>query len=473
MISTNKIDEFLIDFSLLKEVPIDFCKKNRVLPVSIEDKNLKLICNKESDLHVFEEIKQYIDFNQVKKVNVSEVDMDHYMEMIYPQKLESIERLFSSKEVDGEILVDSVIVEAIKSNASDIHIIPKEGFFYIKYRIDGVLYSRYSFSKEKWNTVCIRIKVMSELDISETRISQDGSFEREFCNKKLDFRVSCHPVMFGESIVIRILNGSEQFFLGSIDYSEKNKQNMEKFIDIPDGLIIFTGPTGSGKTTSLYSILSSINHESNNIITLEDPIEFKIPFARQTDINKYPKMDYINGIKSILRQDPDVILIGEIRDEKTANMAIRAAMTGHKVFTTLHTTNIAGVVDRLMEFNIDKTLIFQYLKGIVAQRLVRKLCSCKTEVKNCYSGQLRKHIDCDYFFKSNGCEKCEGIGFSGRTVVAESVFLKPNDMQEFVNNKTLKKEIFESMCVDGIHKVKNGITSYEELKRCIDMSEYE
>ncbi len=469
------INSFFVEDDLLAFFPENFCVQNSLLPLSFKNGTLTIVSD-ESKFNLSEEISQYIKFDKLISKKCKKDAIVCRVRRLYQKSSLTIrETLSKNNSLDiGEDISDKILLDAFQKQASDIHFCPHANHVEIKYRVDGMLNEAFRFDKEKWSSVCVRVKVLSEMDIAETRVPQDGSFSKEIAGKKIDFRVSSHPTMHGENIVLRVLGNSKSLQLEDLNYSEHIIKDLNSFVDMPDGLVIFTGPVGSGKTTSLYSLLSCLDPHANNIVTLEDPIECSIPFVRQTDINKSPNMSFSLGIKSLLRQDPNVMLIGEVRDADTAHMVMRAAMTGHKVFTTLHTNNAIGVFDRLMEFGVEKTLLLQYLKGIVSQRLVRKLCSCKQLIPNDLPESVKEVVNSSFIFKEVGCEKCNHTGFKGRVVVAESLNMKRKTGNNVIfstnhNVKDLIPEDFKSSAMDGVDKIKTGETTYEELKRLIDI----
>ncbi|WP_246118479.1 GspE/PulE family protein [Candidatus Cytomitobacter indipagum] len=466
------MEDVFVEESLLSLFPENFCIKNKLLPLECSN-NVLFVVSEEDNKDLVEEISSYVKFDDIVFRVCKEGSIVFHIKKLYSKFNFSIDR--SQANDSGEYVCDKIIIDAFTKKASDIHFCPAKKSVFVKYRVDGILREVLEFEKEKWASVSVRIKILSDLDISETRIPQDGSFSKEISGKQIDFRVACHPTMHGENIVLRVLGNSKSINLNNLNYSGHIMEDINKFIETPDGLIIFTGPVGSGKTTSLYSILSRLDPKSNNIVTLEDPIESYIPFVRQTDINKSPNMSFASGIKSLLRQDPNVMLIGEIRDSDTAHMVMRAAMTGHKVFTTMHTNNAFGVFDRLVEFGIEKSLIFQYLKGIVSQRLVRKLCCCKVLAKNNIPDCIKYHSKgSSFIFEANGCAKCDYTGFDGRVVVAESLFVdgkrKTGNIMMKNNLSDIVPEDFCEISFDARKKIVSGETTLEEVSRSIDMS---
>jgi type II secretory ATPase GspE/PulE/Tfp pilus assembly ATPase PilB-like protein len=383
-------------------------------------------------------------------------------------------------------IVDSIIHKAINLSASDIHLQPNEKNLNVRYRIDGILHDQKPVSTEQANQILSRIKILSSLDISEKRIPQDGKFRAEVSlkskkanieegNKSLDFRVSTFPSTYGEKMVIRILDRSDNLLqLQSLGLDSQSMDTVNRIIQSQQGFFLATGPTGSGKTTTLYAFLLQLDHSKKNIVTMEDPVEYDLQGIMQSQVNPVAGFTFENGLRSLLRQDPDVIMIGEIRDKPTANIAIESSLTGHLVFSTLHTNDSTSVITRLLEMGIKPFLINAALSGAIAQRLIRKLCqNCKEET---VPTDVEKSLMEDYgmdskkIFKTNGCSECHNIGYKGRTGIFE-LFVIDDNIRQQINQKLPINEIrqlavkngMKSMLQDGIEKVQAGIVSIEEL----------
>lgn len=386
-------------------------------------------------------------------------------------------------------LVDSVLYKAIDLQASDIHLEPSSQQMRIRYRIDGILYNQKPVSCEQSLLALSRLKVLTSLDIAERRIPQDGKLIVNFCLdstnndvleiRKIDLRVSTFPTTYGEKMVVRILDQSQQnVSLDTLGCSEYVFDKVSKLIERPHGFFLVTGPTGSGKTTTLYSILSKLNKSERNIVTMEDPVEYHIDGITQSQINEKAGFTFEKGLRSLLRQDPDVEMVGEIRDKQTAQIAIESALTGHFVLSSLHTNDSVGAVTRLIDMGIEPFLITASLTGVLAQRLSRKLCSyCKESVA--LSDTEKKLIEkyqwkIKKLFKAKGCKKCLGLGYKGRVGIFELLLLNDNLrnlLLQKVSKETIKAQaISDGMSLlqdDGIEKVKNGIISLEEFLRVI------
>ncbi len=380
-------------------------------------------------------------------------------------------------------LVDAFIIDAVKQNASDIHFEPEEGYLRIRYRIDGVLRQIRSLHKKYWPAIAVRLKVMAKLNIAESRAPQDGHMSLKITGHPIDFRISVQPTLHGENIVLRILDRNKGIVpLDRLEITEDNRTLLKLMMARPEGIILVTGPTGSGKTTTLYSLLNDLNNETVNIMTLEDPVEYPINMIRQTSINASIKMDFANGIRSLMRQDPDIILVGEMRDQETAEMGFRAAMTGHQVYSTLHTNSALGSFPRLIDLGIPPEIISGNIIGIVAQRLVRRLCRyCREQnpPNDIEQLLLGNRVTPDtLIYKSKGCPSCGHSGFSGRIAIMEIVKMD-GDLDELIVRRATLREIeklardkgLQSLAEDGIHHVLAGDTTLDELSRVVDLTQ--
>ncbi|TVO62459.1 GspE/PulE family protein [Denitromonas ohlonensis] len=381
-------------------------------------------------------------------------------------------------------LIDALLANAVKRDASDIHFEPEAAFLRIRYRIDGLLRQVRSLHKSYWAAMAVRVKVMAGLNIAETRAPQDGRISLNISGRPVDFRVSVQPTIHGENIVLRVLDRHKGIVpLDGLGLSDAQLDLLKLMIARPEGLILVTGPTGSGKTTTLYSILSHINAEGVNIMTLEDPVEYPMGMIRQTSVSEAVKLDFADGIRAMLRQDPDIILVGEIRDTDTAKMAFRAAMTGHQVYSTLHTNSAIGAVARLMDVGISPELLAGNIIGIVAQRLVRKLCPHCREAYAPEAWESRlinqtQERGLPTLYRAKGCTRCEFQGYRGRTAIMELVRMD-SDMDDLVARRASIREIrnaarakgFRALAEDGIRRVLDGVTSLDELARVVDLTE--
>lgn len=406
-----------------------------------------------------------------------------------PQEMEYLVKQSSSlfqregtlgkKELDSAYsplvnLVEKIIHDGIRRGATDIHINPDLKGIRIRYRVDGVLHHSMFLPFELLNPIVSRFKIMGQLNIAESRIPQDGSAEFYYKKRKLDLRISTFPVVGGENVVVRVLDKAQvKVGLENLGFFDDDIEKLSDAIQLPFGMILVTGPTGSGKTTTLYSCLSMINTVSRNIITLEDPVEYHLPLARQCQINVKAGLTFASGLRSVLRQDPDVILVGEMRDSETAELAIRAALTGHLVFSTIHTNDAISSIARLMDIGIDPFLISSTLDSIIAQRLVRSLCDECKEVVPPFSPQYKKmgvSPTEHNLYKPKGCSACDESGFKGRSVIYEILKITPA-IREMINEKANLEEIRRKAIEEGfapmrevaIAKIKAGITTFDEV----------
>ncbi|PAS94739.1 MAG: secretion system protein E [Candidatus Dactylopiibacterium carminicum] len=392
--------------------------------------------------------------------------------------------LASNGQYDQPIvrLIDALMTDAVKRDASDIHFEPEAAFLRIRYRIDGILRQIRVLHKSCWAAMAVRIKVMAKLNIAETRAPQDGRISLTVRGYPVDFGVSSQPTLHGENIVLRILDRHKGIVpLEQLGLADPQLASLKAMIGRPEGIILFTGPTGSGKTTTLYSILNHINTEGINIMTLEDPVEYPMPSIRQTSVSEASKLDFANGIRAMMRQDPDVILVGEVRDAETAEMAFRAAMTGHQVYTTLHTSSAIGAIPRLLDLGIVPDILAGNIIGIVAQRLVRRLCpQCRCpRAPHPHEQKLIEQLAGWHgqpLFDAIGCPACDQQGYQGRLAIMELIRMDA-DLDELLAHRVTGRELlkaartkgFHSLAEDGVRRVLDGQTTLEELARVVDL----
>ncbi|HAN55565.1 MAG TPA: secretion system protein E [Betaproteobacteria bacterium] len=381
-------------------------------------------------------------------------------------------------------LVGSLLVDAVKRGASDIHFEPEQAFLRIRYRIDGVLEQVRSLHKSYWPGIAVRLKVISGMNIAENRAPQDGRLSLTLHGRPIDFRVSSQPTIHGENIVLRVLDREKSIIpLAQMNLPPETHASLQRMMARPEGILIITGPTGSGKTTTLYSLLTHLNDETVNIMTLEDPVEYPVTLMRQTSVNETLKLDFANGIRSIMRQDPDIILVGEIRDRDTAEMAFRAAMTGHQVFTTLHTNSALGAFPRLLDIGIVPDIMAGNIIGVVAQRLVRVLCpQCRAPYVPTDDEQKLlawQAAGKPPIYRAVGCPACAGKGYRGRMALMELLRMD-SDLDELVARRATQRDIlnaalergYRSLADDGIARVLEGVTSLSEVARVVDLTQH-
>lgn len=388
--------------------------------------------------------------------------------------------LFKKDEnADAVKAADGLIAKAAASGASDIHIEPGENNACVRMRIDGVLYKEAEMNKTLMQAVVSRVKVLAGMDIAEKRLPQDGSIKLELDGRNIDLRISSLPTILGEKIVIRILD-REKFALNldELNFTPENLALYRRLYNYGSGIVLLTGPTGSGKTTTLYATLAELNSSERNIVTIEDPVEYRINGISQVAVNEKAGLTFASGLSSILRQDPDIIMLGEIRSLDTAATAIRAALTGHLVFSTLHTNNAAGAAVRLVDMGIEPFLVASALRGVVAQRLVRRICPhCKMAYAANAEEKAYLNInsgDSLTLYKGSGCEKCRGTGYLGRMALQEVMPVVP-ELKKFILGKAQEETLFAeaekfgavSMRSDGVQKVLKGHTSLAEVLQAV------
>jgi type II secretory ATPase GspE/PulE/Tfp pilus assembly ATPase PilB-like protein len=431
---------------------------------------------------------------EIQPVLASESDLEFALDQFYGFEL-SIDGILHELETRGSVLheleeetshplirlIDMLLLDAAKKGASDIHFEPEAKYLRIRYRIDGVLRQIRSLHNKYWTAMVVRLKVVSGMDITETRLPQDGRLSLTIGTHEVDFRVASQPTLHGENIVLRILDRQKGIVpIDRLQLSDTAFSRLQLMMARPEGIILVTGPTGSGKTTTLYSMLNHLNDESVNIMTLEDPVEYPMPMVRQSSINPALKMDFAGGIRSLMRQDPDIILVGEIRDNDTATMAFRAAMTGHKVFSTLHTNSATASFPRLQDIGIKNSIMTGNIIGIVGQRLLRRLCP---RCKQAYAPEglelrlLGVKGRVPGIYRAVGCDECDWIGYKGRFAIMEVLRIDA-DLDNLIAKAATPLEIekkarengFQSLDDEGIAKVLDGSTSTDELARIVNLT---
>ncbi|MBO4323111.1 MAG: type II/IV secretion system protein [Clostridia bacterium] len=495
---STEIDMLDIDRELFDLFSFDFMKKHKIIPVCF-DKNGVLVVATAKPLNMAAKSALSTRFGcRVDFILVPPVQIDRYVDSISAViSTSSAVNDLNTEETDKQIremqegkvsdittedevvnnpavrLVDSVIHEAIPYRASDIHIEPFEKFVKVRYRIDGDLQSRAEFPIDAYPAICARLKIMSGLNIAERRIPQDGRINLEIGGKEYDFRVSTIPTVFGEKFVIRILDKTTfNFNREDLGFTDEENEVVDKMLRRPHGIILLTGPTGCGKSTTLYSFLKEVNSSEVNIVTVEDPVEYTMHGVNQMQVNTKANMTFGVALRSILRQDPDIIMIGEIRDEETAEIAVRAAITGHIVFSTLHTNDAPGAIVRLEDMGVEDYLVADALVGVIAQRLVKKLCPvCKKKVKtNAREMEILGLSEPANIYRPNGCQFCNHTGYKGRTAVHEIMYMNEsmkNAVLKERNLEVLRRLAAENGTVALYDSCKNlvlkGITSTQEL----------
>ena len=502
-IGQESIDLSLVvaDLDALQMVPQDFCRRYHLLPVAFEESRQTLVVAMADLFNVvaLDQLRALLGGKvQLRPVLAAEAQLEEFTDQFYGYELsvDGILREIETGEIDYQSLtaggdeytqpmvrlVGALLMDAVKRGASDIHFEPEYAFLRIRYRIDGVLQQIRSLHKSYWSGLAVRLKVISGLDIAETRAPQDGRLNMSLCGRPIDFRVSTHPTIHGENIVLRVLDREKSIIpMERMGLRPETLDEMRLMLTRPEGILIVTGPTGSGKTTTLYSLLTHCNTEAVNIMTLEDPVEYPVTMMRQTSVAEVNKVDFANGIRSIMRQDPDIILVGEIRDNDTATMAFRAAMTGHQVFSTLHTNSALGAFPRLLDIGILPDIMAGNIIGVVAQRLVRVLC---THCKEAYEpDDLERKImrltptEKPQIFKPKGCKQCNQNGYRGRMAIIELLRID-SDFDSLISRRAHLDELqalavdkgFVSLAEDGVRRILEGYTSLKEVMRVIDLT---
>lgn len=488
-----------VDDDLIDLFSFEFMKKHKIIPVRRdEDGTLILATARPLDCHTISAISSRFCC-KFDLVLVLPSQIDHFIDgkatkastfkAISDINTENDEKKQSAAQKGGSgpaiskeddvinnpavRLVDSIIKEAIPDHASDIHIEPFEKVVNVRYRIDGDLEKRASFPIEAFSAVCARLKIMSGMNIAERRIPQDGRINLKIGDNEYDFRVSTLPTVFGEKFVIRILDKrSFKFTRKDIGFTEDENLVVDKMLARPHGIILLTGPTGCGKSTTLYSFIKEVNDPTVNIVTVEDPVEYSMEGVNQTQVNTKANMTFAAALRSILRQDPDIIMIGEIRDEETAEIAVRSAITGHLVFSTLHTNDAVGAITRLEDMGVDNYLVADALVGVIAQRLVKRLCPmCKsTGLTNEKEMEILGISEPIEISRPCGCNFCGSTGYRGRIAVHEIMYMNENMKNAVLTEKNL--EVLRKHATDNgmvslwnscVRLVEDGTTSIQEL----------
>jgi type IV pilus assembly protein PilB len=492
--------DFEIDEDIIKLVPREMAQQHQVVPVQRAGSSLIVAMSDPSNLHAIDDLKFLTGYN-IEVVVASEEAIRNAIARYYEQKsniaalmeefqedqvevaeteaeedVVDLER--SSEEAPVVRLVNLILVDAIKKSASDIHIEPYEKSFRVRYRIDGSLYEIMSPPQKLKNAIISRVKIMANLDIAERRLPQDGRIKIKLGGgREMDFRVSVMPTLFGEKIVMRLLDKSNlQLDMTKLGFEQGQIDAFKDAIDRPYGMVLVTGPTGSGKTTTLYSALSELNKTTDNISTAEDPVEFNLPGINQCQMNDAIGLNFAAALRCFLRQDPDIIMVGEIRDFETAEIAVKAALTGHLVLSTLHTNDAPSTVSRLLNMGVEPFLVTASVNAIVAQRLARRVCKdCKEPVKVTVEQLTDIGVPLDkaktaQIFRGAGCRTCSNTGYKGRVALYE-VMLATDELKEFilqgVSSVELKREAIrlgmKTLRQAAIGKLLEGMTTIDEV----------
>jgi len=497
-----ELSQIIVDSAAMKLIPRDFAKRQNLFPVALDRERKRLII-------AIADTNNVVALDQVRAQLRGEFDVDvrlageseiaRAVDQYYGHdfsidgilhEIETGEVDYQSLQVSGDAysqpvvrLVSALLADAVERGASDIHFEPEQNFLRIRYRIDGVLRQIRSLHKTYWPAMAVRLKVMAKMNIAETRAPQDGRISLSLTGRSVDFRVASQATSHGENVVLRILDRQKGIVpLDGLGLEQGQLAMLKKMIARPEGIILVTGPTGSGKTTTLYSVLNHINSDGLNIMTLEDPVEYPMPLIRQTSVNEAAKMDFANGIRSLMRQDPDIILVGEIRDEDTATMAFRAAMTGHQVYSTLHTNSAIGSIPRLLDIGIVPDVLSGNIIGIVAQRLMRRLCKqCKQPYDATAEECKLLGVDpqkAPTLHRSVGCDHCDYQGYKGRLAIIEILKFDP-EIDEMIAHRATTRELlkaaldkgFRTLADDAIRRALDGSTALEEVLRVVDLTD--
>jgi len=495
------LSRIIVDPAALKLVPRDMARRYRVFPVALDRGQKKFIVAlaDTNNLVALDQLRAHLkgDFElELRIAGDSEIEraIEHYYGHEF--SIDGILKEIETGEIDYSTvaegdeysqpvvrLISALMADAVERGASDIHFEPEQNFLRIRYRIDGVLRQIRSLHKTYWPAMAVRLKVMAKMNIAETRAPQDGRISATMSGRVVDFRCASLPTTHGENLVLRILDRQKGIVpLDKLGLEESQLELLKRMIARPEGIILVTGPTGSGKTTTLYSILNHINSDGINIMTLEDPVEYPMTLIRQTSVSEAAKLDFASGIRALMRQDPDAILVGEIRDNDTAEMAFRAAMTGHQVYSTLHTNSSVGAFPRLLDIGIVPDILAGNIIGILGQRLVRRLCrTCRQS----YDPDARERrllgiapTEAAAVFRAVGCDQCDYQGYRGRQSIMELLKID-SAIDELVARRATAREMltaarangFRTLADDGVRLVRAGVTSLDEVMRVVDLTD--
>ena len=479
----------------VRALPAEFVKRHRVLPLNISNGTLHIATATPGNQRVIDDIRLLtgleVEETETPEAEIAEKIAGHYQVTV--EKM--IENLSPGNGTNGEAknlhdievmaneptvvnLVNVIISTAIRERASDIHFVPFENFLQLRYRVDGLLQEKPPPPKNLHAALVSRIKIMADMNIAERYMPQDGHIQIHHRGSRVDIRVGTMPTIYGESLVMRLLEKSAKVPTAvELGLDAVRSALLSRLVEKPHGLFLTTGPTGSGKTTTLYSLLQSIYTPELKIITIEDPVEYELPGIAQIPVRASRNFTFATGLRAILRQDPDVVMVGEIRDSETADIAIRAALTGHQVFSTLHTNDSTGAVTRLIDMGVEAFLISSALEGVLAQRLVRKICThCRTQTT--VTPALRDQIEAlggrkieGTLYRGTGCEECRDTGYRGRIGIFELLAIT-TELRELILQKRSNAELkataqktMMTMHQDALHKAASGMTTLEEILR--------
>ncbi|MCZ0702410.1 type IV pilus assembly protein PilB [Natronobacillus azotifigens] len=467
----------------------DVAKRNFLMPIKVEKNKLLVAMADPMDYFAIDDIRLSTGFEVevaiatkddiIRSIN-KYYDLENDVEDLIEEKEErNTDQLEFVVENNSPMikLVDEVLLRAVQERASDIHIDIQEKRVLIRYRIDGVLTTERTLPKQMQKMLIARIKIMASLDITESRIPQDGRIKVNVEGHPIDLRISTLPTVYGEKVVMRILDlGNSLNELDKLDFSEKHFRQLNEMLEQPTGIVLITGPTGSGKSSTLYASLNKLNSDKVNIITVEDPVEYQLEGINQIQVNSKVGMTFASGLRSILRQDPDIIMVGEIRDSETAEIAVRSSLTGHLVLSTIHTNDSISTVNRLLDMKIEPFLLAASLSGIVSQRLVRRICrDCREEQETTVRERdifKQRGMEIETVYRGKGCPTCNMTGYRGRLAIHE-VFVVDEEIKKMIMNDKSSNDLetyaidqgMNFLIDDGLEKVKRGLTTTEEILR--------
>lgn len=473
---------------LFNIVPKDFAKRKLLVPLKREGDRLFIAMTDPTDFITIDDLRLATGF-QIEPTIASKEDIlktiaKYYEEESYEELLEEMPDATEEKEdaltdLDAPVvrLVNQLLSNAVAMKASDVHLDPHEGKLLVRYRIDGTLRTERILPKSMQQMVTARIKILANLDITENRIPQDGRIKTTVDFRAIDLRVSSLPTVFGEKIVMRILDLSQNLTdISKLGFNDTNMERFMKEIDKPNGIVLISGPTGSGKSSTLYAALNKLNSEEVNIITVEDPVEYQLEGINQIQVNANVGLSFAAGLRSILRQDPDIVMVGEIRDKETADISIRASLTGHLVLSTIHTNDSIASITRLLDMGIEPFLVTASLNAVIAQRLIRRVCRDCKEIQPATVREqeifAKRGLSIDTIARGSGCSQCNMSGYKGRMAIHE-VLVVDDAMKDIINRGGSAAEIRKIAVAndtiflidDGLLKVKEGMTTTEEVLR--------
>ncbi|WP_096269684.1 GspE/PulE family protein [Paucisalibacillus globulus] len=468
--------QYPIDERVLGFVSKEMAQEQHIMPLRMQENELLVAMNDPMDYYVIDDLEISTGLG-ISPVIATRDDILYAINRYYFNNDDGIDPSVLEDDDESPIIntLDQILTTGVQLKASDIHIDPQEQHVHVRYRIDGQLRSEKTIPKQFQNSLIARIKILANLNITQTRLPQDGRIKTTVGVTPVDLRISSLPTVNGEKIVIRILDLNNALMqLNELNFSEQNKRKYRQLISQPSGLVLLTGPTGSGKTSTLYASINDLNKETVNIVTIEDPVEFQMEGVNQVQVNSSVGLTFAEGLRSILRQDPNIIMVGEIRDQETAEIAIRASLTGHLVLSTLHTNSALDAIPRLTDMGIEPYLVVSSLNGVVAQRLVRKIC------RDCLTERQPTEMEKDIFSKNNmtvdtvyygkGCSSCHHRGYRGRIAVHEVLVIDETIKGMLLNQRSIadirtyaKNEGMEFLIHDGLKKIQTGLTTMEEI----------